>query len=182
MSSHKADWILSKLPLNGSLLNAIKRRMSLPLWNHYICKQFVYCHFCILFMLPLQCSCCMFTLSFAFLYCTLLLAVYFINVNKLLAELLWALIFLISFFSTEIIVACQRLYPFFILILLVYFCLFVAHVNNLNFQSIKYFAGDYYSSIHSVQFLLTLTVHVHMYGHHVLFHNFWKDFFFIFLP
>ena len=47
-------------------------RMSAPLRNLYKCRQVLYCYFCILFTLSLQCCCCLFTSLSLFLdwcYC-----------------------------------------------------------------------------------------------------------------
>ena len=100
--------------------------MSLPSRNLYKCKQ-VACSIVVicLFAYPL------------FLYCTLLLPIYFF----------------IPLFYCNVVVPCSLLYYFFILMVLLDFCLFVDHVNKPIIFVFEAFVYDFRNTI-SIAFTL----------------------------
>ena len=100
LSSHKTDWIPSELPL--LFISQDKRSVE----GKCVCLREI----------SINAN-------------KLLLLLLFLYVYVVLAVLLQHVYLFISFFILHFVVACLLLNSFFILILLLYFCLFVVHVN-----------------------------------------------------
>ena len=111
MSSHETDCILSEMQLLAVSWLFLYRRIS-SLMN----------------ALEGECLClCEMSIN-VYRFFMLLLFEYFVYVC--LGSVIVACLLVYSLVYTEVVDACLLSYPFFILRLLVYFCLFVDHVNK----------------------------------------------------